>query len=123
MGVEEETSAAKRDEKEQQIYELEQKLSDADRAAGIRVIEVDGGLYYDYTTLFKSKLDEYLDLMAGAQLSDATAIRMHIPRRTANTHPSFQHERRIFGKKPQPRHMLVRSKQTAYPNLERFFHW
>ena len=73
MGVEEETSAAKRDEKEQQIYELEQKLSDADRAAGIRVIEVDGGLYYDYTTLFKSKLDEYLDLMAGAQLSDATA--------------------------------------------------
>ena len=73
MGVEEETSAAKRDEKEQQIYELEQKLSDADRAAGIRVIEVDGGLYYDYTTLFKSKLDKYLDLMAGAQLSDATA--------------------------------------------------
>ena len=73
MGVEEETSAAKWDEKKQQIYELEQRLSDADRAAGIRVIEVDGGLYYDYTTLFKSKLDEYLDLMAGAQLSDATA--------------------------------------------------
>ena len=60
MGVEEETSAAKRDEKEQQIYELEQKLSDADRAAGIRVVELDGQLYYDYTAVINRRLDEAL---------------------------------------------------------------
>ena len=60
MGVEEKTSAAKRDEKEQQIYELEQKLSDADRAAGIRVVELDGQLYYDYTAVINRRLDEAL---------------------------------------------------------------
>ena len=60
MGVEEETSAAKWDEKKQQIYELEQRLSDADRAAGIRVVELDGQLYYDYTAVINRRLDEAL---------------------------------------------------------------
>ena len=75
MGVEEETSAAKRDEKEQQIYELEQKLSDADRAAGIRVVELDGQLYYDYTDAIdrrmKNAISEFQSHMVGDRSNES----------------------------------------------------